>query len=356
MKSRPFRHGGGPPAVYCTVRTSAPRALLGLVLLLCFGSVGLAPGASAVMSRSAEVATTTSVALTTSRPESISVAISVTAGDGSASDGTVTVVIREVDGTFEGDYGQYPVQGETFRANFSVPRQGTYEVEARYTPSNSTPATTYAASVGTSTITLTDVPPDLYLRAFDIGNGVLEVTASVTAFGGERVEDGSFVFRLAGQAPITLANRRGGVVYAHFERLALDRSYTVEAQFRPSAGSDLQGVTGRATARLTQKRHATYIGATGTSPRRGVVRIAAFMIETYPKGLVGKVAIRDQRTGDVVARIATMRYADVVPGVVRTVTGVSRGVHRYVLTFTPARQFRATTQGSTSKPLKIDVR
>lgn len=353
MGSRPFLQGGGPAAVYCSVLITAPRAVLGLVLLLCLGLVGPAPGASAVTSRSAEVATTTSVALTTARPESISVAISVTTADGSGSNGLVDVVIREVGGTFEGDYGQFPVQGQTVRANFSVPRQGTYEVEARYAPYDSA---AYAASVGTSTITLTDVPPDLFLAANDIGNGVLEVAASVTAFGGERVEDGSFVFRLAGRAPITLANRRGGVVYAHFERLPLGRSYTVDVQFRPAAGSDVQGVTGQDTARLTEKRHMSYIGATGTSPRRGVVRIAAFMIETYPKGLVGKVAIRDQRTGDVVARIATMRYADVVPGVVRTITGVRRGVHRYVLTFTPARQFRATTQSSTSKPLKIDVR
>lgn len=56
------------------------------------------------------------------------------------------------------------------------------------------------------------------------------------------------------------------------------------------------------------------------------------------------------------ARIVKMRYADVVPGVVRTVTGVSRGTHFYVPGFTSAPQFRAIARSDTSRPLKIVVR
>ena len=75
-------------------------------------------------------------------------------------------------------------------------------------------------------------------------------------------------------------------------------TYTAEVEFRPAAGSGVAGVTKQITKQLTQARHASYIGATGSSPRRGVARIAAYMYENYPAGLTGKVAVRDLRSGD----------------------------------------------------------
>ena len=214
-----------------------------------------------------------------------------------------------------------------------------------------------AALAGPAAATTTaDPPARLFLKAYDIGNGVLEIAGNVSTEDGTRPRGGSFEVRLAGQEPVVLANDRAGLVNAFFEDLPVGGTYTAEVEFVPAAGSGVAGVTKRITKQLTQARHASYIGATGSSPRRGVARISAYMYENYPEGLVGKVAIRDLRSGDVVARIATMGYAAMRPGVVRSLTGLSRGVHRYQLTFTPAPQFRATTTGSTSPVLKIDVR
>ncbi len=340
--------------LYCTVLTSAPRAVLGLVafLTLCLGLVGVAPGAVA---RVAEVATTTSVVLTAPRPEAVNAAITVTAADGTAANGVVEVVIRSVDGSYDESYGLFDIGGDTFRSNFSVPGPGAYELEARYTASNSTSATTYAPSVGTDTATVSDPTYALNVRADDIGNGVLEASASLSTNGQGSVSGGSFVFRLAGRDPVTVRNA-GNASYAHFERLALDRSYTVTVTFEPAAGSDLPRSTGEATARLTARRHTTFIGGVLTTPRRGVVRVAAFMIEDYPKGLTGRVAVRDRKTGKVVARIDTMRYVNPQPGIVRTITGVSPGPRYYQLQFTPAPRFRAIAKSAVSRAYKVVVR
>ncbi len=331
----------------------AHRALLGALLFLILGLVGLAPAA---LADPAQVATTTSVALTSPDSMSIDIAVSVSVADGSAPDGVLQVAIRSADGTFALDLGQHAVRGGTYRTRYSVPRPGVYEVEGRYSPSNSTDTTTYAASSGTSTVDTRVRAPRLYLKARDLGNGVLEVAGNVSAFNGDKIRGGSFEVRVPGRTPVTLANDRGGLVNAFFEDLPIGRSHTAEVEFRPSAGSGELGVTRRITKELTQERHSSYIGATGSSPRRGVARISAYMYPNYPAGLVGKVAIRDLRTGTVVARIATMRYVEIKPGVVRTLTGVSPGLHRYTATFTPAPQFRSTTMGSVSPVLKIVVR
>jgi hypothetical protein len=140
--------------LYCLVLTSGPRAVLGLVLILCLALIGAAPAAVA---EPVQVATTTTVVVDVVDATSYSVTITVDPADGSVPVGDLPIAITQPDGaTYQ--INHTVSSREPTVLTFGPVRGGTYSVTARYLPTNSTATTTYAASSGTDTVSL-PVPP-----------------------------------------------------------------------------------------------------------------------------------------------------------------------------------------------------